>query len=114
MSAVTFASIDDIELTSCSIDVSKRFGHVYLVSAIGGLLATAFGAWFSVTLVAVYVKYEPGANPECASGGCSNAKVIGLIVFITFAGYWITEWLKNTIHVIISGVYGSWYFAPNK
>jgi hypothetical protein len=23
------------------------------------------------------------------------------------------RWLKNTIHVIISGVYGSWYFAPN-
>ena len=98
-----------------SIDVSKKFGHVYLVSAIGGLLATAFGAWFSVTLVAVYVKYEPGSNSSCSqtSGGCSSAKVIGLVVFITFAGYWITEWLKNTIHTIISGVYGSWFFQPN-
>jgi hypothetical protein len=93
--------------------VSKRFGHVYLVSAIGGLLATVFAAWFSVTLVSVYVKYEPSPNnPACAqgAGGCSQGKVIGLIVFITFAGYWITEWLKNTIHTTISGVYGSWYF----
>ena len=96
-----------------AIDVSKHFGHVYLVSAIGGLLATVFAAWFSVTLVSVYIKYEPSPNnPACAqgAGGCSQGKVIGLIVFITFAAYWITEWLKNTIHTTISGVYGSWYF----
>ncbi|KAK5726482.1 pH nine-sensitive protein 1 [Elasticomyces elasticus] len=96
------------------IDVSKKFGHVYLVSFLGGLLAAAFGAWFSVTLVAVYVKYEPGNNPACSSSGdCSSATVIGLVVFITFAGYWITEVLKNIIHVTISGVYGAWYFSPN-
>lgn len=96
-----------------AIDVSKRHGHVYLVSALGGILATAFAGWFSVTLVAVYVKYEPSSNnPACSqgAGGCSSGKVIGLIAFITFAAYWITEWLKNTIHTTISGVYGSWYF----
>ncbi|KAK5163281.1 putative choline transporter, neither null mutation nor overexpression affects choline transport [Saxophila tyrrhenica] len=97
-----------------AIDVSKSFGHVYLVSFLGGLAAAAFGAYFSVTLVAVYVKYEPGNNPACSTGGnCSSATVIGLTAFITFAGYWITEWLKNTIHTTISGVYGAWFFAPN-
>ena len=88
------------------IDVSKHHGHVFLVSIIGGAIATAFGAWWAVTLVAIYAKYEPG-NASCAeAGGCSKARVIGLIVFITFAGYWITEVLKNIIHVTISGVYG--------
>jgi hypothetical protein len=98
------------------IDVAKNYGHVFVVSLIGGLIATAFGAWFSVTLVAVYAKYEPGANPACSTGvgGCSQAKVIGLVVFITFAAYWITEVLKNIIHVTISGVYGSWYFCSQK
>lgn len=103
-----------------SIDVSRSYGHVYMVSFIGGLLATAFGAWYALTLVAIYAKYMPGnantgPNPACSNGngGCSSGKVIGLIVFITFAMYWISEWLKNTIHVIISGVYGSWYFSPN-
>ncbi len=96
-----------------AIDVSKTFGHVYLVSFLGGLLAAAFGAYFSVTLVAIYVKFEPGNNPACAAGGnCSSATVIGLIAFVTFAAYWITEWLKNTIHTTISGVYGAWFFAP--
>ncbi|PHH64759.1 hypothetical protein CDD81_4021 [Ophiocordyceps australis] len=95
-----------------TINVSKRYGHVYLVSVIGGFLATALSAWFAVTLVAIYVKYEPSDNnPECRNGNCSKAKVIGLIVYVTFAMYWISEWLKNTIHTIISGVYGSWYFA---
>ena len=96
-----------------AIDVSKSYGHVYLISFLGGLMAAAFGAWFSVTLVAVYVKYEPGNNPACSAGGnCSSATVIGLLVYITFAGYWISEWLKNTIHTTISGVYGAWFFAP--
>lgn len=27
--------------------------------------------------------------------------------------YWFSEWLKNTIHTTISGVYGSWYFHPH-
>ncbi|OIW30199.1 duf580 domain-containing protein [Coniochaeta ligniaria NRRL 30616] len=99
-----------------AIDVSKKHGHVYLVSAGGGFLATAFAAWYSVTLVAIYVKYEPSANNAACSegaGGCGKGKVIGLIAFVTFASYWISEWLKNTIHTTISGVYGSWYFNVN-
>lgn len=103
-----------VVMLQTAIDVSKTFGHVYLVSFLGGLIATAFGAWFSITLVAVYVKYEPGNNPACSAGGnCSSAIVIGLIVYITFAAYWISEWLKNTIHTTISGVYGAWFFAPH-
>ena len=94
-----------------AIDVSKKYGHVYMVSLIGGLIATAFGAWYSITLVAIYAKFEPSTgNPSCSAGGCSTAKVIGLIVFITFTMYWFSEWLKNTIHTTIAGVYGSWYF----
>ncbi|KAH8774815.1 protein PNS1 [Hyaloscypha finlandica] len=97
------------------IDVAKNYGHVFIVSLVGGLVATAYAAWFSVTLVAVYAKYYPG-QPGCdASGGsCSKGKVIGLLVFITFASYWISEVIKNVMHCTISGVYGSWYFCANK
>lgn len=73
----------------------------------------AFAAWFSVTLVAIYVTYEPdstGTNPSCQNGGCSTSKVIGLVVYVTFAMYWFSEWVKNTMHTTIAGVYGSWYF----
>ncbi|MCJ1345439.1 putative choline transporter, neither null mutation nor overexpression affects choline transport [Peltigera leucophlebia] len=116
-----------VVMLETTMDIAKNFGHVFLVSALGGIVALAFGAWFSLTLVAVYVKYEPnqsgrstgGAriNPACSSStgsSCSSAKVIGLVVFITFAGYWITEWIKNTIHSTIAGVYGSWFFCSGK
>ncbi|PYI02274.1 protein pns1 [Aspergillus sclerotiicarbonarius CBS 121057] len=96
-----------------SIDISRRYGHMFLVSTIGGLVAVAFAAWFSVTLVSIYVAYEPdstGSNPACRSGGCSTARVIGLVVYVTFAMYWFSEWIKNTIHTTIAGIYGSWYF----
>jgi len=92
--------------------------HVFLTSLIGGIIIVALSAWFSVTLVAIYVAYMPGnsstPNPACSNGGCSSGKVIGLVVFVTFAGYWISEWLKATIHTTIAGTYGSWYFCASK
>ncbi|KAK2871599.1 putative choline transporter, neither null mutation nor overexpression affects choline transport [Arthroderma sp. PD_2] len=98
-----------------AVDVSKKYGHVYMVSLVGGLIATAFGAYYSITLVAIHDKFQPSSNnPSCSSGqGCGRGKVIGLIVFVTFTMYWISEWLKNTIHTVIAGVYGSWYFFPH-
>ena len=77
-----------------SIDVSKKYGHTYIVSLIGGLLAAALGAWYSVTLVSIYVQYTPnGGNNNCRNGvgDCGSGKVIGLLVFVTFAMYWISE-----------------------
>ncbi|KAI1332198.1 duf580 domain-containing protein [Xylariaceae sp. FL0255] len=96
-----------------AVNVSKSFGHVFLVSFLGGLIATAFAAWYAVTFVAVYAKFSPeGGNPACSAGGggCSTAKVTGLLVFITFAAYWISEVIKNVVHTAVSGVFGSWYF----
>ena len=77
-----------------AIDVSKKYGHTYVVSLIGGILAAALGAWYSVTLVSIYVQYTPNQNKSSCNngaGGCSNGKVIGLIAFVTFAMYWISE-----------------------
>ena len=94
-----------------TIDVSKTVGHVFRVSLIGGLVALAAGAWFSVSFVAVYVKYSPDSNnPGCKTGGgsCSSGKLIGLLIFMVFSFYWLTEVIKNVMHVSVSGVYGSW------
>jgi hypothetical protein len=88
-----------VVMLKTTINVSKKYGHVYMVSLIGGILAAAFGAWFSVTLAAIYVKYQPSAtNPACNNGvgSCSSAKVIGLIAFVTFAMYWISEYVQTS------------------
>jgi hypothetical protein len=72
----------------------------------------------SIILVAIYVAYEPRnsttPNPAYINNGCSSGKVIGLLVFVTFAGYWISEWLKNTLHTTVASVNGSWYFCAGK
>ncbi|GAB0135271.1 Protein pns1 [Epichloe bromicola] len=97
-----------------AIKVSKKHGHVYMVSMIGGLVAAAFSAWFAVTLTAIYVTYQPDRNnPKCGANGsgCSKGKVIGLIVFASFCFYWFSEVIKNVIHTTIAGVYGSWFFS---
>lgn len=108
ISRIPFAAL----MLRTSIDVSKSYGHVYMVSLIGGAIAAFFAAWFSVTLVAIYMRFEPSRNnPNCSDGNCGSGALIGLIVFVTFAMYWISEFIKNVIHTIIAGVYGSWYFC---
>lgn len=95
-----------------TIKVADTHGHVYLVSFFGGLIGAIYAAYFSVTFTAVYVKWSPtGNNQSCASGtSCSYATVGGLVAFITFTSFWFSEWLKNTIHTTVAGVYGSWYY----
>ncbi|KAK9370729.1 plasma-membrane choline transporter-domain-containing protein [Lipomyces kononenkoae] len=97
------------------MDVTRQHPSVLMVSLIGTLVASAFAAWFAVTLVALYVKYNPTADSQScgttAGGSCSHATLIGLLVFVTFCGYYISEVIKNIIHTTISGVYGSWYFC---
>ncbi|KAK9313681.1 plasma-membrane choline transporter-domain-containing protein [Lipomyces starkeyi] len=97
------------------MDISRAHPSVLIVSLVGTLVASAFAAWFSVTLVAVYVKYNPTADSQScgttAGGNCSHATLIGLIIFITFCGYYISEVIKTIVHTTISGVYGSWYFC---
>lgn len=95
-----------------SINVANHYGHVYMVSFLGGLIGALYAAWFSITFTAVYVKWSPAGNSQtcAANGGCSYATVAGLIAYITFVAYWFSEWLKNTVHTTIAGVYGSWYF----
>ncbi|PFH57097.1 hypothetical protein XA68_15515 [Ophiocordyceps unilateralis] len=96
-----------------SIDVSKRYGHVYLVSLLGGLVAVGLAAWYGVSVIAIYARFGPDRNCNSQASSCSSGTAIGLIAFVTFAMYWVSEWLKNTVHTTISGVFGSWYFCPH-
>lgn len=96
------------------IDVTRSNPSILIVSAVGTVVSAAFGTWFSFTIVSIYVKYDPNnENPGCMTtgGSCSNGKLIGLILFTIFCGYFLTEVIKNIIHTTISGVYGSWYYC---
>lgn len=95
------------------IDVMKRYPSTLFTSLIGIIVSGLFSTLFSVVIVAIYVKYNPNQNNEACNvsgGSCSQGKLIGLLVFTFFAGYYISEVIKNVIHVCIAGVYGTWYY----
>ncbi|KAM9940240.1 hypothetical protein OXX80_000295 [Metschnikowia pulcherrima] len=99
-----------------TIDVMKRYKSTLVTSFLGIIVSGAFSALFSMVVVATYIKYSPDdSNPGCSvdGGSCSKSKLIGVLVFVFFAGYYISEVLKNIIHVTIAGVYGTWYYLAN-
>lgn len=99
-----------------TIDVMKRYPSTLVTSFVGILVSAGFSVLFSTVIVATYVKYDPNQeNTACniAGGGCSLSKLIGILVFVFFAGYYITEVIRNIIHVTIAGVYGTWYYLAN-
>jgi hypothetical protein len=75
-----------------SLQLPLRHGIPYVHPTIlQGLLLTST----QVTIVAIYSRFSPSnSNANCSGGSCSNATLIGLLVFVTFAMYWISEWLK--------------------
>lgn len=99
-----------------TIDVMRRYPSTLVTSLVGIIVSGLFSALFSVVIVATYVKYDPDqGNEGCdvSGGSCSKSTLIGVLVFVFFAGYYISEVIKNIIHVCIAGVYGTWYYLSN-
>jgi len=95
------------------IDVMKSYKSTLIVSALGLLISGIFSLIFTAVVVATYMKFDPKQSNEGCSvsgGSCSKATLIGVLFFVFFAGYYITEVIRNVIHVTISGVYGTWYY----
>ncbi|EER31516.1 conserved hypothetical protein [Candida tropicalis MYA-3404] len=98
------------------IDVMKMYPSTLVTSFIGLIISAAFSVLFSVVIVATYVKFDPNnSNEACSVGGgsCSKSKLIGVLVFVFFAGFYISEVMRNVIHVVIAGIYGTWYYLAN-
>ncbi|KAF5103732.1 hypothetical protein D0Z03_000068 [Geotrichum reessii] len=96
------------------IDATRVVPSIYFVSFFGAIAITAFAIFFAISMVSAYVKFSPNSNnPGCdvSAGSCSNGKLIGSLIYITFAGFYISEVIKNVTHVTISGAYGTWYYC---
>lgn len=96
------------------VDASRQMPSIYGTAIIGTICTTAFSILFSMVLVSTYMKYDPSPNnPGCnvEGGSCSNGKLIGLLIFVSFAGFYISEVLNNITHTVICGIYGTWYYC---
>ncbi|SNX81311.1 probable Protein PNS1 [Melanopsichium pennsylvanicum] len=94
------------------IHTAEQYKSVYVV-ALGALIVeTAFSAWTSWVVVATYQRFEPSGQASGSSAG--NSSVIGLMVFIVFAYYWISEVIKNVAFTTVAGIFGTAYYNLNK
>lgn len=98
---------------SVVIDVMKAHPSVLVTSLLGVIISSAFSVFFTVVIASTYMKFDnKSSNSGCSvsGGSCSQSKLIGVLVFVFFAGYYISEVIRNVIHTTISGVYGTWYY----
>ncbi|VEU21549.1 DEKNAAC102203 [Brettanomyces naardenensis] len=87
------------------IGVSKKYPSCYIIALIGMIVVGAFSYLFVIAIVGVYAKWG-----DQSKQGYSQSKLIGLLVFVFYSGYYITEVMRTTIHVTLSGIYGTWYY----
>jgi hypothetical protein len=82
----------------------------------GGLVLTAVGIslciniWSLVWMLAglgVYVR-----SATCENGVCASHMNGGVIMMFVLSFYWTAQVGKNILHVTVSGVVGTWWFAP--
>lgn len=94
------------------IRTAEQYKSVYVVALSGLIAETAFSAWTSWVVVATYQRFEPSGAAAGSSSG--NASVIGLMVFIVFTYYWISEVIKNVAFTTVAGIFGTAYYNVNK
>lgn len=104
-----------VEILTVVMDVIKWYPLILLVAFVGACVAAGFSFWFSLVIAATYMRFDPKGNNSqtcdtSSTGSCSYSKLIGVMVCVFFCGYYITEVIKNVIHVSVSGVYGCWYY----
>ncbi|OBA26351.1 DUF580-domain-containing protein [Hanseniaspora valbyensis NRRL Y-1626] len=104
-----------VEILTVVMDVIKWYPLILLVAFIGACVAAGFSFWFALVITATYMRFDPKGNngqtcDSSSTGSCSYSKLIGVMVVVFFCGYYITEVIKNIIHVSVSGVYGCWYY----
>ncbi|EER40325.1 conserved hypothetical protein [Histoplasma capsulatum var. duboisii H88] len=100
-------------LLRSSAAVIRRHGSVNMICIMGSMLTVGFAALLFVTLVTTYIAFDPDEtkpNPLCYNYRCKSIATKTLMTFSVLSAYWITEWIKNTMHATVAGAYGSWYF----
>ena len=86
-----------------------------------GIIPVAFGlvvalvAWIFVWTLSMTGVYMRTRTCDATTGDCDDGtagKVAGLFMMLSF--YWTSEVLKNVLVVTVSGVVGTWWFAPHE
>ena len=102
------------------INVLKKYPSTAIAALIGLSSNIIFSVILSIAIGCEYLSYgfnsagKPIYNPE--TGETTSVITWGLIfsiLFLSFAGLYIIDVLKNAMHVTIGGIYGTWYYLES-
>ncbi|CAG7855020.1 Protein PNS1 [Serendipita indica DSM 11827] len=103
------------------IDIAKHHKMGVYGTAIIAIIAQAgLGVWFSFTIIATYTRWgnaacQVGSSVNNSRTSCTNATLIGLIVFEFFGYLWMSQVIANvTLATLAGGPFGSWYYFGPK
>ena len=82
--------------------ITGQFPATLFVGFMGLLVGLAFLVLFAATVIGWGVMYS---EKKMASGG-----VIGVMIYLLFVMYWVSQVIKNVVHVTVSGLFASFYF----
>lgn len=99
-SRIPFATI----MLQTVVDVAKLFPAIYSVNIVSLLVQLIFSAVFFATLLGSAFRYENDSD---------RARVGVATTWLVFTFYWTTQVIKNTQHVVVAGVYATYYFLYN-
>lgn len=99
-------------LLKTAIDGTRVHPSVYFWALLGLVVQTLFSIWTAWTLVAVYQRFSPSGAAANRGGSTSSGAVTGLVVFVVFSFYWISETIKAIFFATNCGIFGAWYYAP--
>lgn len=96
------------------ISAMSKYPSTFLISIISSLI-TAMVSFVFIVSVSIIVNSRillddsncphPHGNDLCISN-----TTIAIYLFITFTGCYILQVIQNTTHVILSGIFSTWYF----
>lgn len=104
---ITLAS----HILSIVIDVLKKYPSTAIAALIGFFTSLIFTLILTISIGCAYIAYGFHSDGQRID---ENSKVTGglifTILFLNFAGLYIIDVMKNSMHVTIGGIYGTWYY----
>ncbi|KAJ1930107.1 putative choline transporter, neither null mutation nor overexpression affects choline transport [Tieghemiomyces parasiticus] len=107
-------------LLTTVVRIMRRFPATVYTGVLFLILNVLFLMWWAITLTATfsYLKHYESCRRFTNSAGrpdetCTNGRLIGVIVYLCFVWYWVTQVLYNVLHTTICGLYATVYFFDN-
>lgn len=100
------------------MDAMYQYPSTIVVSIISSIFTSISSIiYFSFFLIIMYARNTIDDNSCPHSDGndiCVSNKTTMIFFYALFTGYFLFEVIKNTNHVTLSGIFGTWYFFGSK